>query len=104
MVRKSNEVVKKLELPHDELDRRLAAMLAGVNDEQMHHRYEASIRNYPPDTILNGRVLTILNGEVIVDVGYKSEGISPLAEFGDSQDIEEGDEIEVFLESVEDDS
>jgi len=104
MAKKTNEIVKKLELPPEELATRMSKVMGGITDEQMHQRYEESIRNYTPDTILNGRVLTILNGEVIVDVGYKSEGIIPLMEFGDSQDIEEGDEIEVFLESVEDES
>lgn len=105
MASKTNEIVKKLDLSPEDLEQRIASAMGAMDDEAMHQRYEESIRNFQVDTILAGKVLTILNGEVIVDVGYKSEGIIPIAEFGDeAHDIEEGDDIEVFLEAVEDDS
>ncbi len=104
MLKTTNELVKKLELGPEELGSRIAEAMGNLTDEEMGLRYENSIQNFKLDSILKGRVLTIINDEVVVDVGYKSEGIIPLYEFADAHEVEEGDDIEVFLESVEDDS
>ncbi len=104
MLKTTNALIKKLELRPEEFEERVAAAQGNISDEEMAALYEDSIQNFKLDSILKGTVLTIVNDEVIVDVGYKSEGIIPLWEFSDAQEVEEGDEIEVFLESVEDDS
>jgi small subunit ribosomal protein S1 len=61
------------------------------------------------NNIVKGRVLNILGDEVVVDVGYKSEGVIPLEEWKDEGTDKvvapkPGDEILVLLESVEDES
>ncbi len=53
-------------------------------------------------SIVNGTVLDIRPQVVIVDIGYKSEGVIPTSEFEDDE-IEEGDEVEVLLERLEND-
>src|SRR5262245_13271640 len=58
----------------------------------------------PLGTLLRGHVVKIVGSDVIVDVGYKCEGILPAAEFSDSQgqiNIQPGDEIEVMMETAE---
>jgi small subunit ribosomal protein S1 len=57
-----------------------------------------------PGSILTGRVVNIVGNDVIVEVGFKSEGAVPLNEFDDPASIKPGSEIEVFLEAVESDS
>src|SRR5262245_21954337 len=55
--------------------------------------------------VVKGKVLKVTAAEVVIDVGCKSEGIIPLQEFIDSAGslkVKAGDEIEVFLESAED--
>ncbi len=55
-------------------------------------------------SIASGKIISIENDIVTVDVGLKSEGRIPLSEFsrpGRSSDIEVGDEIEVFIENVD---
>jgi small subunit ribosomal protein S1 len=52
-------------------------------------------------SIVKGRILEIRPREVLVDVGYKSEGVIPLAEFDDVDSLEVGDEVEVLLERLE---
>ena len=52
--------------------------------------------------IVNGTILEIRPQVVLVDIGYKSEGVIPISEFED-EDIEVGDQIEVLLESLEND-
>jgi small subunit ribosomal protein S1 len=64
--------------------------------------YEDSIKNFEPDQIVKGRVISVSNNSVVVDVRYKSEGEVPISEF--DYPPKPGDEIEVLLESVEDES
>ncbi len=67
--------------------------------------YDDSMRNLTEGEIVRGRVIGITNNEVIVDVGYKSEGLIPLEEFRDLSGkltVKEGDEVEVLLEKAED--
>ena len=51
-----------------------------------------------------GRILGVIGNNVILDTGYKSEGTIPLSEFDSAEDVEIGTEIEVMLESFEDDT
>ena len=64
--------------------------------------YEDSISGIQEGQIVQGTVASIGPSEVLVDIGFKSEGVVPIREFNDPQAIEIGQEIEVFLESVED--
>ena len=45
--------------------------------------YDESMRNLTEGEIVRGRVIGVTNNEVIVDVGYKSEGLIPIEEFKD---------------------
>ena len=56
-----------------------------------------------PGTILEGRIVSILGDDVIVEVGLKSEGVVHLGEFQNSADVQVGERIEVLLEEVESD-
>ncbi|MCZ6634072.1 MAG: 30S ribosomal protein S1 [bacterium] len=69
---------------------------------EMMSLYEGTMDSIEQGEIVPGTVLDILEGVVVVDIGFKSEGTIPVAEFGDPPTIEIGDEVEVFLESVED--
>ncbi|MCC7264960.1 MAG: 30S ribosomal protein S1 [Candidatus Latescibacteria bacterium] len=65
--------------------------------------YEQSFSGIAEGQIVKGRVVAVTQNEVLVDIGFKSEGAIPLKEFGDvPQGIQLGNEIEVFLENVED--
>ncbi len=73
--------------------------------EHLLAQYEKSFRNLQEGQIIRGRVLAITPSEVIVDIGYKSEGIIPLAEFTDFSGhvtVHEGDAVDVLLERTED--
>lgn len=64
--------------------------------------YEESISGIKEGQIVKGTVVSIGPSEVMVDIGFKSEGAVPIKEFSDPESIEKGQEIEVFLENVED--
>ena len=52
--------------------------------------------------VVHGRIVAILGNDVVVDIGFKSEGIVPLAEFTSLEEVKVGNEVEVYLQSVED--
>ncbi len=68
---------------------------------QMLALYENTIRDFKEGEIVKGTVLGVTRDDVIVDVGFKSEGIIPIAEFPEPINIKVGDQIEVYLEAVE---
>ncbi|MBI5709628.1 MAG: S1 RNA-binding domain-containing protein [Candidatus Eisenbacteria bacterium] len=68
---------------------------------EMFGQYEESLRSIGEGEIVHGTVLAIDETEVLVDVGFKSEGVISLAEFPDPASIKVGDTVEVFLEKME---
>lgn len=65
-------------------------------------QYKQSLEGIEEGKVVKGRILKITDKEVFVDVNFKSEGIIPLQEFKDVASYKEGDQIDVFLEQVED--
>ncbi|MDD5496038.1 MAG: 30S ribosomal protein S1 [Candidatus Omnitrophica bacterium] len=72
--------------------------------EELSRLYNESMVKIEEGQILKGIIVAITPKEVVVDVGYKSEGAISISEFQDPDAIKVGDEIEVYLESKEDDS
>ncbi len=71
--------------------------------EEMEAFLEQSMTGFREGEIINGRVLDVGKGVVTIDVGFKSEGVVSLHEFPESEkDIQIGDEVEVYLERMED--
>jgi small subunit ribosomal protein S1 len=67
--------------------------------------YDESMRNLTEGEIVPGRVIGVTSNSVIVDVGYKSEGLIPIEEFTDREGrltVATGDEVDVLLEKTED--
>ena len=63
------------------------------------------IRKFAEGEVLTGKVLKITSTDVIVDIGYKSEGMIPVKQFQDSSGqltVAEGDSVDVYLEHAED--
>jgi len=58
-------------------------------------------KSFSPGQIVKGTVAEVRPREVIVDIGYKSEGSIPIGEFADMPEIKPGDEVEVMIESLE---
>src|SRR5438067_11715556 len=70
---------------------------------QMQELLAKSYRDFKEGSIVKGRILEIRPREVLVDIGYKSEGVIPAIEFEDIDSMEVGDEVEVLLERLEND-
>src|SRR5215211_5285131 len=70
---------------------------------QMQELLAKSFREFKEGSIVKGHILEIRPREVLVDIGYKSEGVIPSHEFDDIDTMEVGDEVEVLLERLEND-
>jgi small subunit ribosomal protein S1 len=73
--------------------------------ERLLDMYDVSFRNFAEGEVVRGVVLQVSESEVIVDVGYKSEGIIPIEEFRDETGkitVKRGDTVDVLLEKTED--
>ncbi|NUM76786.1 S1 RNA-binding domain-containing protein, partial [candidate division KSB1 bacterium] len=64
--------------------------------------YEDTLTEFVEGQLVTGKILAINNREVAVDIGFKSEGVIPIEEFQDPKSLKIGDDIEVFLDNVED--
>jgi len=91
-------------LKSEDVEAEISAALEGMSYEQVCELCEKSVSEFMPGSIVKGRVLGISGDDVIVDIGYKSEGFVGKYEFEDPDKIEPGVEVEVFLDSVEDGS
>jgi len=77
-------------------------LLVFVNDmTEMQELIAKSLRDFKEGSIVKGRILEIRPREVLVDIGYKSEGVIHASEFDDMNEVEVGDEVEVLLEKLE---
>jgi len=66
--------------------------------------YDQSLKSFKSGTVVRGRVLQVRSGVVMLDLGYKSDGIIPADQFTEEelQALKPGDELEVLLEAAED--
>ena len=64
--------------------------------------YESTLSRFSEGTVVKGRILAIDGKEVSVDIGFKSEGVVPIEEFSNIEDLKIGDEIEVYIDTLED--
>jgi len=70
--------------------------------KEMEALYSSTLNELNEEEIVKGRIVAISEKDVTIDVGLKSEGIVQLIEFQDPEELKEGDDVEVFLESIED--
>src|SRR6202790_4921182 len=70
---------------------------------QMQDVMSKPMPDFREGSIVKGRILEVRPREVLVDIGYKSEGVIPISEFEDVENLEVGDEVDVLLERLEND-
>ena len=79
-----------------------AATLAKIEPSEMDKLYSETLKTFTQGAIVAGKVLEVRSNEVLVDIGYKSEGCIPASEFLDLSKVEPGDPVDVLLEEIED--
>ncbi len=75
---------------------------ASVSKADQEKAYDDTLNKVTENQVVEGTVISIDKKEVIVNIGYKSDGIIPAAEFRYNPDLKIGDKVEVYIESQED--
>ena len=75
--------------------------LTSASKEEQVAEYDKTLSSINANEVVKGTVTAINKREVIVNVGYKSEGVIPASEFRYNPDLKEGDEVEVYIDSPE---
>ena len=70
--------------------------------EELMNTYDESLKTAKENEVVTGTVKSISKREVRVDIGMKSDAIIPVSEFRYNPDLKEGDEVEVYIETLED--
>ena len=78
------------------------AQAQGAKNEEEIQKYDGTLNAIKNEEVVEGTVISINKREVVVNVGYKSDGIVPAAEFRYNPDLKVGDKVEVYIESQED--
>ena len=77
-------------------------VLAGVSHEELEKAYDNTLNKVGNNEVVEGTVIGMNKREVIVNIGYKSDGIIPASEFRYNPELTIGDKVEVFIENQED--
>ena len=96
---RARDKVRRLDLEPAALDAQVGSILGTATD--LTARYDTGSGNFTPNKVVKGKIVDIRNDEVVIDIGYKSEGIVAAHEFEDITAYDIGDEVEVLLESVD---
>ena len=72
------------------------------NREELTNTYDESLKTAKENEVVTGTVKSISKREVRVDIGMKSDAIIPVSEFRYNPDLKVGDEVEVYIETLED--
>ena len=75
---------------------------AGVSKTDLEKAYDETLNKVTEHQVVEGTVISVDKKEVIVNIGYKSDGIIPASEFRYNPDLKVGDKVEVYVENQED--
>jgi len=73
-----------------------------VQRSELSDRYETTLTSINEKEVIEGTVIAITKREVVVNIGFKSEGVVPAGEFRYNPDLKVGDHVDVFVECQED--
>ncbi|MBE6225043.1 MAG: 30S ribosomal protein S1 [Bacteroidales bacterium] len=74
----------------------------GVSKEEVEAKYAETLSSVIENEVVEGTVVAVTKREVLVNIGYKSEGIIPVSEFRYNPELAVGDKVEVYVENAED--
>ncbi|KAA6348234.1 30S ribosomal protein S1 [termite gut metagenome] len=73
-----------------------------ISRESLEKAYDSTLNKINDREVVDGSVISMNKREVVVNIGYKSDGIIPLSEFRYNPDLKVGDKVEVYIENQED--
>ncbi len=107
---KNQEMISesRSEVPEEEEEFDWAALESGLDGYSENQRadlenlYDNTLNTVTEKEVLEGTVIALNKREVVVDIGYKSDGIVSLNEFRYNPELKVGDKVDVYIESLED--
>jgi small subunit ribosomal protein S1 len=75
---------------------------AGANKADLEKAFDDTLNKVQEHDVVEGTVIALDKKEVVVNIGYKSDGIVPASEFRYNPDLKVGDKVEVYVEDLED--
>lgn len=73
-----------------------------IDDEAFRSMFDNRLSKVKEDEMVHGKVVSVTKDEILVDIGFKSLGIVPRAEFVGAETLTPGDAVDVFIEKIED--
>lgn len=73
-----------------------------LDDNSIKQLYDSKIQTIKEDELVKGKIVEITKDEVFVDIGFKSMGVVPKSELINAETYQIGDEVDVFVERMED--
>ncbi|MCI5818248.1 MAG: 30S ribosomal protein S1 [Prevotella sp.] len=74
----------------------------GVSKEELQKAYDETLNKVNEHQVVEGKVISVDKKEVVVNIGYKSDGVIPASEFRYNPDLKPGDLVEVYVDNLED--
>ncbi len=100
------EEVEELGSAHDDYNWSLGKLdtqpYSDEEREKYSAGYEATLNSVLENEVVRAKVTSISDGDVVLDINYKSDGLIALSEFRDTPDMKVGDEVDVYVEQQED--
>lgn len=100
------EQLVAIDTPHDDFDwsitNKRGRSYPEDEKQKLQEQYDATLTAVLENEIVSGRVTSINSGDIVLDIGYKSDGLISLSEFRDMPELTIGDFVEVYVEQQED--
>ncbi|MFH1023124.1 MAG: 30S ribosomal protein S1 [Planctomycetota bacterium] len=92
---------EKYMVSEDQVEREVAEIFEPFAGADVSQFYQTSLGAFEVGSVIKGKILDLSDKDVLVDIGYKSAGVISREDFPPEEEIKLGDEVEVALESVE---
>lgn len=101
----NRSLIRTIGISDEELEAELLSTFGGADTQDITHLYNQAGQNFEVGQIVSGKVSRIVGDDVIIDIGYKSEGVLSKKEWEeDNRDPQPGEKVEVLLEAVEEEA
>ena len=97
-MRETKDIKPLADFNWDEIDNTKGEVYKKEEQEKLEAIYDKTFSQIGDQQVAMGTVVAISDREVVVNIGFKSDGIIPSAEFRYNPDLKVGDEVEVFIE------
>ena len=81
---------------------KVTKFIAEAEKDRLDTMYESTLTSIDEQSVIEGIVVAVGKKEIVINIGYKSEGVIQASEFRYNPDLKAGDKVEVYVENMED--